>query len=468
MKTLKRTVAAILAVILLTAAAGCSKGSTGGKNGDNGGKVTISVGNWEPETSPVREDVDKAWHKFMDENPDIIVEPDTYVYDAQTFIMKAAANQLPTLYTTHFTEIDKIRNAGYSSDVTEALRKHGFMETMNPDLLELVTDENGRAFAIPYNAYAMGLYIYKPLFREAGLVNADGSIMVPDTYEQLAEYAQIIKEKTGKAGYIFPTVNNCGGWHLLNIAWSFGTEFVEQQPNGKWKAAFDTPNFRKALQYVYDLKWKYNVLPDNTLIDISESKKLFGTGQGAMLFSTPPGSEFPIQYGTKIDDLMLVRMPAGDHGRFAQIGGAVYMIAPNASPEQIDACFIWLEKYQGLTPKITDNMPQQMSDSFRHAMELGHIVLGREAFELWVNPERMQIMEDAAKPYINVDLADYNDYFSFKDVTLKPEPPVAAQELYSVLDKAVQEVTTNKNADIDAITKTILNDFQINHLDKLD
>lgn len=48
----------------------------------------------------------------------------------------------------------------------------------------------------------MGLYINKPLFTKAGLVNEDGSVKVPQTYEELAEFAGIIKEKT-VGGYLY-------------------------------------------------------------------------------------------------------------------------------------------------------------------------------------------------------------------------------------------------------------------------
>ncbi len=35
------------------------------------------------------------------------------------------------------------------------------------------------------------------------------------------ETAKVIREKTGKAGYALPTINNQGGWHFMNIAWSW-------------------------------------------------------------------------------------------------------------------------------------------------------------------------------------------------------------------------------------------------------
>ena len=65
-------------------------------------------------------------------------------------------------------------------------------------------------------------------------------------------------------------------------------------------------------------------------------------------------------------------------------------------------------------------------------------------------------------------MSDYEDYASFKDVTVRPEETACCQQLYAVLDGAIQAVLTDENANIDQLTKTAVNDFQKNHLDKLD
>lgn len=63
-------------------------------------------------------------------------------------------------------------------------------KAINPKLIETVTDDNGRIRAIPYNAYVQGFTYNKGLFRQAGLVNEDGSVKFPNTYEELAEAAK--------------------------------------------------------------------------------------------------------------------------------------------------------------------------------------------------------------------------------------------------------------------------------------
>ena len=92
-----------------------------------------------------------------------------------------------------------------------------------------------------------------------------------------------IKEATGKPGIVFPTANNYGGWMFSCLAWSYGVDFMEKGEDGKWKATFNTPEAAEALRYMKDLKWKYDVLPNNAIIDGTEFYKTFAIGNAAML-----------------------------------------------------------------------------------------------------------------------------------------------------------------------------------------
>ena len=455
---IKKEMALVLALAALTG--GCAKQA-------DDGKITLKVGNWPDGTNA--ESLTKQNElkdKFTEANPDINIVPDTYTFDTKTFTMKASADQLPNLYSTWFTEIDNIIKQGYAADITEQMKKHGFDTAINSELLNLVKDENGKIYGVPTDAYAQGLYIDKKLFKEAGLVTADGSIKVPNTYEELAEYAGIIKEKTGKAGYVIPTINNCGGWHFLNIAWSYGVEFVKQKDDGSYEAAFDTQEARDALQYVKDLKWKYNALHDETVIDQNEMNKLFGTYQAAMMFANPPSSALSAQYGMDKEDIYVARMPQGPKGRFSQMGGNLRMFSKNSTPEQIDAGLTWLE-FTGFSPDITDEQLKNSRTSYENTISQNGIVLDREAFEVWVNPENVEKINRLREEYANVKHEDYADYFSFKDVTINPEPSACAQQLYAILDKCIQEVITNKDADVDKLISEACKDYQLNHLNKM-
>ncbi|HBE77302.1 MAG TPA: ABC transporter substrate-binding protein, partial [Firmicutes bacterium] len=247
-----------------------------------GKKVTLVVGDWPRENEPARVATFKKYQKIMLDKYNVEVIPDYYQYAVSSFLPKAAAGTLPTLYNSWFTEVRKIVENGYAADITGPMKKAGWHKSLNPQILPLISDQ-GKIYAVPKYAYVQGLECNIQLFKTAGLVDAGGVPKAPKTYEELAETAKIIKDKTGAAGFILETNNNCGGWHFMNIAWSFGTVF-EKKEGGKWIAAFNSPEGVAALQYVRDLKWKYKVLPDSTLLDWASGQQVLATNQGAMLF----------------------------------------------------------------------------------------------------------------------------------------------------------------------------------------
>ena len=464
MKFKKVTALGVAAVLMAAGVAGCN----GSGNQEQEGKINVSVDNWPDETNPESlENQNKMRDDFVAQHPDINIIPDTYKYDTKTFTMKASAGQLPTLYSTWFTEIEQIISQGYAADITDAMNQHGFTDAINPDLMKLVTTDDGKIYGVPTGAYAQGFYINKKLFREAGLVNEDGSVMVPSTYEEVAQFAQTIKEKTGVAGIVLPTTNNAGGWQLLNIAWSYGVDFLEQREDGTWEATFNTQAMIDTLQYYSDLKWKYNALMDESVITQDDLYKYFGTYQAAMMIADPPCSGLSQKYGMDIADIYVTRMPAGPAGRYSQMGGNLRMFSPTATAEQIDAGLTWLE-FTGFSPNITDQQYENLKTSHANTISQNGIVLDQDAFPIWVNEENMAKNREARAEYTNVDQADYAEYYAFEDVTISPEPEKAAQQLYAILDGCIQEVITNQNADIPALVEEANNDYQVNHLDKLD
>lgn len=444
-------------------------GITGCGTKKDDGKIKVEIGNWAAETADpaVLEKLDKEVAEFEKLHPDIEIKGNAFGYDTKTFNVMASSGQLPETLDTFFTEMDQIIKSGYAADVTDALKENGLFDQLNPDVLEIAADKNGRVFGFPKEAYAIGLVINKKLFKEAGLVEANGTPKIPQTYAELAEYSKIIKEKTGKAGFVLPTTENGGGWVFMNIAWSKGVEFEEQQSDGSWKAVFDTPQFKEAIQYVKDLKWKYDALPDNKVINIEEQRKIFGIGQAAMTLASPDiVNTLVSKYGMNKDDVYFARVPGDSAGRYAQMGGAITIFSAANTDKQHDAAIKWL-MFKGRTPVIDKDTEAMLRSNFETAISDGGVVFPKEFFTVWLSEERNKKYEEIAAEYANVDMANYEDYAGFKDVTLRPEESACCQQLYAVLDGVIQAVITDKDANIDSLTKTAVNDFQKNHLDKM-
>lgn len=428
-------------------------------------KISISIGAWPSEESSSYELYKQYEKDFEKMYPNIDIIPDTSSYSLDTFVAKAASKQLPTMYQTHFTEVDKIVANGFARDITDIADKYGYSQDMNDMLAELLT-KDGRLYGIPKEGYAMGLYVNKQLFEKAGLVNEDGTVKFPDTYEELAEYAQIIKEKTGKSGFMMSTTNNCGGWHFMNIAWSYGVEFMKEK-NGKWVSTFNSPECIDALQFVKDLRWKYDVLTSNVFVDGNEIRKLYASGETAMIFLNPPTPSICTNLGMNKDDIAVGRVPAGKAGRYSQIGGSVYMIEPDATDEEVDAVLKWLS-FIGVTSDYTDKQIKSWKDNAADVVSNGGFILPQEAVPIWNDDDRTAAYEKAVSEYVNIDEKDFADYLEFKNVIIQQEEPHNAQQLYAILDSCIQEVMTNKDADVAKLVKDANDKFQKDYLDKLE
>jgi ABC-type glycerol-3-phosphate transport system substrate-binding protein len=446
------------------AASGTDGNITPGASTSVGAKeIVFRNGDW-PKAQDKRLPQYEEWKKKFDaENPNIKMKEENFLYDTNTFLPKAESGQLPNMFGTFLTEPKKIINAGYAADITDIIKRYGYDKALNPALLDLVK-KDGKIYGITTGGYFMGVWYNMNLFKQAGLLDDKGVPKFPRTYEELAQTAKIIKDKTGKAGFFFPTKNNQGGWQFMNIAWSYGAEF-EMQVNGKWQAVFNSPEAAQALQYVKDLKWKYNVLPDNVLVDLSDMYRLFGTDQVGMSLAAADGMNVPVNdYKMSKDNLAMSAIPAGPKGRIALTGGSLYMFSNNSTPEQIDAGFKWL-KIRGVSQEVNQDALKAMEESASNDNKLNRIV-GPHGIQIWVNKERIDAEDAIRQKYTNVNLDLWNDYMKNDGVQLHPEVPMNAQELYKSLDAVVQAVLTDKNADPKALLDKAAADFQRDYLDK--
>lgn len=220
MKRRKLFAMLLSAALLVPTLTGCSN-SAGGSTEAGGGSVkesesaskeevasdeseavTISVAEWPTSADPDKLALYEGYVETMKElYPNITVVPVEYAYSVDTFLPKAVSGQLPTVYSTYFTETSKIIGAGYAKDITAVLEDVGYDKMLNKELLDLVTSD-GKIYGIPGSSYNVGMLYNIELFKEAGLLDENGVPQYAQTYEDLAKLAVTVKEKTGKPGAI--------------------------------------------------------------------------------------------------------------------------------------------------------------------------------------------------------------------------------------------------------------------------
>ena len=126
-KLLSIALASMLAIASLT---GC------GEKKDY--KISITIGNAPVEGQSGYDNYMKRINEFKADHQDWNVESSSFTYDVKNFMVKAAANQLPTTWSTFFTEIKTISEAGYCADISKNLKETGLDKILNPEIMKVV------------------------------------------------------------------------------------------------------------------------------------------------------------------------------------------------------------------------------------------------------------------------------------------------------------------------------------------
>ena len=435
---------------------------------DENGRTIISVGSWPSKEGQEKQNMEDRKQKFEADNTEFVIQPDNWSFDLKSFYAKAAGGQLPVLFNTNFTEVSQIINAGYGADLTDELKKQGIYDKMNKDVMDVVS-KDGKVYAYPFASYVLGLAYNVDLFKKAGLMNEDGTPKQPKDWNELAEFAVKIKKATGVPGFIFPTANNVGGWIFTSVAWSYGAEFMKKDGD-KWKATFDSPEAAEALQFIKDLKWKYDVLPSNTFVDYTEQFKTFGTGQGAMVIAAGDMPADVRSYEMNPDSIGMMAIPRGPKDHVTLMGGSVFAVSKGSSDKQIEGAIKWIKT--AYSPDLTEQYKENKEKDIKTRLENNELITVK-SMSPW-NLESAAIKFDRE---LRDNLANgnpnhvklYNDFVAdLGDCKLHPEEPVCAQELYGILDNCIQAVLTDKDADCAELLKKANSDFQQNYLDNLD
>ena len=422
-------------------------------------QIELTLGIWPEETLTAEIELHKQYvEQFEKTHPNVKVVPAYYKYAVDTFVPKAEAGTLPVIFETWYTDTQKLINGGFVADITDELEARGWLDEINPTIRDLMS-KDGRTYGIPRDGYALGLMLNVELFEEAGLVDAEGLPIYPKTWDELAQTAKIIKDKTGAAGLCLLAMDNAGGWHFSNIAWNFGATLTLVDENGKFIANLDTPEAIAAMEYVKSLKWEYDVLTaDPTVENWGTGFTQLGTGGAAMYMAANDAVNQPTyNNGLPVDKLALVPMPAGPNGdQYSLSGGTPYMFSKDATPEQISAALDYLV-LMGKGPVLNE---EGIRANNQYCVDNGIPVIPR--FPAWASDD-LKAAEDAlVAEYSNVDMRLYNDYFNIlkKPGNLRQEEPGATQEMYAQLTNVLQAVITDKNADVAELMKTADENYQ--------
>lgn len=453
---MKKNVQKIIAMALMLSVlsfTGCTKKEAAPTTTTPKGEVTVKLGIWPQDGLTDQIAQHQKWAAQILTSDNVKIVPSYYKYAVDSFVSMATAGNAPTIFDTWYTEPQKLIAAGFVRDITPQLKELGWDTKMNPDVKNLLS-KDGKIYGLPRDGYAEGLMINAKLFKDAGLADANGKPIYPKTWDELAKDAKIIKDKTGHAGIDILAKDAAGGWLFTNIAWDFGAQF-EVQNNGKWVAQLNSKEAIAAMQYVKDLKWKYDVLTaDPTNEDWASGYKAIATEDAAMYIASPDSADQLALNKMNIKDLSMAPLPAGPDGKqYSLSGGTPYMFAANATDDQVKAALKYLV-LMGKAPVVTDDSIKGLEADAQARVAKGVPIL--PGFPAWTDPDYLKAQADAQKKYLNVDMSLYNDYFDWlkKPGVLHLEEPQVTQDLYKELTNVLQAVITDKNSDVTKLMET--------------
>jgi multiple sugar transport system substrate-binding protein len=433
----KAAVAAATGVAVLAALVGCSSSPAS----DGGGKVTITIGDRPPSSDKDnRAFYDSQVKAFEKANPSIALKPAETAWDATTFQALVAGGNLPDALSVPFTEPQGLIARKQIADLTGALKETDLLDQLNPTVLKVAQDSGGKTYAVPTNAYSVGLIYNRDLFTKAGL-DPDKP---PTTWDEVRADAKQITAKTGVPGYAQLTTKGQGGWMFTTQTYSFGG--TVENADGT-KVTFDDDASKAALQAVHDMRWVDGSMPSSALLDLDGMAQQFAGGKIGMFMSAP--DQYPasvVTNGMDPQQFGVGGLPQsdGEHGTLS--GGSVEVVNPKATEEEKVAALKWIKFFYLSKYDDKDTAVATAKAAAADKQPVG--VPGLPV----LSAEKQASYNDWIKPYVNVPVENFAPYVKVAtDQTIIPEPPAQAQEVYAALDPVVQAVLTDQNADIPSL-----------------
>jgi len=427
----RRGVGAIALVSAGVLLAGCTTG------GEPAGDVTITVAIDAGLEQEARDNFDARVDLFEDANPGIKVEAQEYTWTATTFTADLAGGTLPHVFTIPFTDGRGLIAGGQIADISAEVAALPYADQFNPNVAQAGQAADGGQWAVPIAAYGQGLHYNRALFEAAGL-DPDSP---PTTWAQVREYADKIAEATGEAGYATMTAGNTGGWILTTLVDAFGGRTENADASAP---TIDSPAVKEVLEFLKALRWEDDSMGSNFLYEWGTINQDFASGRIGMYVSGGGNyGNLVTQNALDPDDYGLAALPlqGSDPGLLG--GGTLAAVSPNASDAEKAAAVKWIDFYYlaKLTDEATATQTAELAASLDQPVGAPELpIFNQEQFDSyrsWIEPS-VNVPVDQMAPYTE----------AIFDQPLIPEPRVATQDVYALLDTVVQAVLTDQNADI--------------------
>lgn len=265
---LKATGGTLAGVSLLSISACGTDSNSGASNG--GGNYEMMMGQYSNGTNPFW---NKVISNFREQNQDTEVDFQAVGWDV-----------LPQKLNTRITTGQPPNILGYNSyasyaadDLLLPAEEYTPTEVKNKfyeNFYEVGSFE-GTNYAIPLLASIRSLYYNKAIFETAGIERP------PETWDELVQTAQTIKEEAGVPGFGVPMTEFEGQAYFSYFIWGNGGDWTR---DGEW--TLNSPENVEAIQFMSDLVNEQKVTnSDPTTINRDQLQRVFGAGEVGMMIT---------------------------------------------------------------------------------------------------------------------------------------------------------------------------------------
>ncbi|MET7403257.1 extracellular solute-binding protein [Dactylosporangium sp. NPDC005572] len=214
----------------------------------------------------------------------------------------------------------------------------------------------GKTYSAPFNGAGsnLQLYCHHGLFKQAGLTNADGSVRLPKTWDDVTRAAEAITAKSGGKAFGLGFGNSGNG----ALAWWIelfcrgagavgGTNSLDYRV-GKWTYGSDR-NYADFLALLLDWKKREFIFPTSMSISDEQARAFFAQGKFGMIVNGVWSQS--TWKDAKFTDYSLVTLPSPTEtpkGFFYYgQGSSSRMFGISAKTANPDAAFAWLDWLYG-------------------------------------------------------------------------------------------------------------------------
>jgi ABC-type glycerol-3-phosphate transport system substrate-binding protein len=278
---------------------------------------------------------------------------------------------------------------------------------------------------------------------------------------------KLTKRDEGIAGFSFITDgSNATGWQFTTIAYTFGAkqaDLVARTADGAYTAGFADGAPVKALDYVKNLRWQYDVLPRENL-DWAKNGEGLATGRSAIVVMagdqlTWIRTTFP---DVDMSQFGFAPLPAGPDGKSVSlVGGNIAMVSAAASDDEKEAAV-----YYRLWTQFD---PAEIQIGYELSQKDPAFVIGAPVLPMYVG-DYQKAADDLQGQYANLPVQNYQlfrEAVSSGAVGLELEPVIAGQEYYGAMGAVISSILTDQSVDPSASVKQAAETFQSNVLNQL-